>query len=259
MVMKDRVIVITGASSGIGAELARLVGARGAKPVLVARRQRELETVAAESGPHAMPIVADVTRRTDVERVVATALEKLGQIDVWVNNAGRAISRPVSELTDEDVDEMMLVNLKSALYGIQAVLPHFKQRGQGQIVNVSTMLSRVPFAPIRSAYSAAKAALNSLTSSLRMELGATHPGIVISTVLPGIVATDFGLNAKHGGPDNRQLPGAQRVSEVAEVIAQVIEEGRVDAYTRPGARELVAGYYAADDMGARERQPPFAR
>jgi len=88
------------------------------------------------------------------------ALAKFGHIDVWVNNAGRGISRLVSELTDEDIDEMMLVNVKSALYGMQAVLAHFGERGSGRIINVSSMLGRVPFAPIRSAYPASKHALN---------------------------------------------------------------------------------------------------
>src|SRR5438874_9908904 len=119
--MKDRVIVITGASAGIGAALARLVGRQGGAPVLLARRQRELEAVAAEAGPRALAIVTDVTRREEIQRAVETTLARLGGIDVWVNNAGRGITRMVSELTDEDIDEMMLVNVKSALYGMQAV------------------------------------------------------------------------------------------------------------------------------------------
>src|SRR5436190_1514709 len=177
--MEDRVIVITGASAGIGAALAKIVGSRGGIPVLVARREKELREVAGQAGERALVLVADVSRRPDVERVVETALARLGQIDVWVNNAGRGISRPVSELTDEDIDEMIQVNLKSALYGMQAVLPHFRQRGQGQIINVSSMLRRLPLATFRSAYSASKHALNALTANLRMELRAEHPGIMV--------------------------------------------------------------------------------
>ncbi len=250
--MRDKVIVITGASAGIGAALAQLVGSRGARPVLVARREPELEAVAARSGPGALVVVADVTRRADHERVLREAIAHAGHVDVWVNNAGRGISRTVSELTDEDLDEMMLVNVKSALYGMQAVLPHFLERGAGHIVNVSSMLGRVPFAPIRSAYSAAKHALNALTASLRMELRADHPGIHVTTVSPGVVATEFGKNAVHGGMDSRQLPNAQTAEQVAEVIAGVIEAPRADVYTRPGAREMVAGYFAAEDMAAAE-------
>src|SRR4051794_36914723 len=136
--MKDKVVVITGASAGIGAALAKLVGDKGGRPVLLARRQKELGEVAAACGPQALPLVTDVTRRQDVQRAVAEAVARLGQIDVWVNNAGRGITRVTSELTDADLDEMITVNLKSALYGMQEVLPHFRQRGRGQIINVSS-------------------------------------------------------------------------------------------------------------------------
>jgi NADP-dependent 3-hydroxy acid dehydrogenase YdfG len=257
--MKDQVVVVTGASAGIGAAVAREIARRGARPVLVARRERELSAVAAACGEGAFAIVADVTRRADMERVVATTIERAGRIDTWVNNAGRGISREPSRLTDEDIDAMLLVNFKAMLYGVQAVLPHFVARGRGHVVNVSTNLSRAPLAPMRSAYCAAKAAMDSLSATLRVELRGTHPGIAISVVHPGIVATDFGLNALHGGVDSRALPGAQDVAEVAAVIAGVIEEPRADTYTRAGAREMIAGYYAADDMGAAEARPPFVR
>jgi NADP-dependent 3-hydroxy acid dehydrogenase YdfG len=254
--MKDKVVVITGASAGIGAALAQIVGARGGRAVLVARREKELHEAAAQAGAQALPIVADVTRRADVERALATALAACGQVDVWVNNAGRGITRFVSELTDEDFDDMMLVNVKSALYGMQAVLPHFRERGRGQIINVSSMLGRVPLAPFRSAYSAAKHALNALSANLRMELSAQHPGIVVSVVHPGIVATEFGLRSLHGGPDSRALPNTQTAEEVAGVIADCIERPRADVYTRPGAQQMVVGYYAAEDMARAEQGPP---
>jgi short-subunit dehydrogenase len=247
-----RVIVITGASSGIGATLAEVVATRGDRPVLLARREKELIEVAKRCGPSALPIVTDVTKREDVVRARDAALERFGSIDGWVNNAGRGISRNVSELTDADIDEMILVNVKSALYGMQAILPHFKERKRGHIINVSSMLGRVPFAPIRSAYAASKHALNSLTANLRMELRAAFPEIHVSSVHPGVVATDFGNNALHGGPDNRKLPNAQSVDEVAKVIADLIENPRADAYTRPGAQQMIVAYYAAEDMGAAE-------
>jgi NADP-dependent 3-hydroxy acid dehydrogenase YdfG len=257
--MQERVVVITGGSAGIGAALSSIVAKKGACVVLVARREKELRDVAARSGSNVLPVVADVTRRDDVKRALTAALDRFGHIDVWVNNAGRGISRPVSSLTDEDLDDMILVNVKSALYGMQAVLPHFIERGRGHIINVSSMLGRVPFAPIRSAYSASKHALNSLTANLRMELRAQHPNIHVSAVHPGIVATEFGANALHGGIDSRQMPGAQSAEEVAQVIADVIEKPRADVYTRPGAQQLVVSYYAAEDMGRAEQEPPFAR
>jgi short-subunit dehydrogenase len=253
--MKDKVIVITGASAGIGAALAEVVARRGARPVLVARREKELREVAARC--NGLPVVADVTRRDEVVRACEQAIEACEGVDVWVNNAGRGMSRMASELTDDDVDAMMLVNLKSVLYGAQAVLPHFKARGRGQIVNVSSMLGRMTLAPFRAAYSASKAAMNSFSASLRMELRAQHPGIQVTLVSPGVVATDFGLNSVHGGFDSRALPGAQSAEDVATVIADAIETPRADVYTREGGRAMVASYYAAEDMGDAETKPPF--
>jgi NAD(P)-dependent dehydrogenase (short-subunit alcohol dehydrogenase family) len=257
--MKDRVVVITGASGGIGAALARLAGSRGARVALAARRAGELGAVAAQSGPEALAVVADVTRREQVERLLDSALVRFGHVDVWVNNAGRGITRPVSALTDAEFDEMMLVNVKSALYGMQAVLPHFQGRGRGHIINLSSMLGRVPLMPQRSAYTAAKHALNALTASLRMELRERWPDIHVSTVSPGVVATEFGVHALGGGFDSRQMPNAQPVDEVAQVIADLIDHPRADVYTRPGMREQVAAYFAAEDMGAAEARMPGAR
>lgn len=251
--MQNKVVVVTGASSGIGAVLAEQLGARGARVVLVARRERELREVAAKIGERATVCVADVTDRAAVEGVVKHTLAELGQLDVWVNNAGRGISRSVSELSDADFDEMMLVNVKSALYGMQAVLPHFRERRSGQIINVSSMLGRVPMAPVRSAYSAAKHALNALTANLRMELS-EFPEIHVTAVHPGVVATEFGLRALHGGFDSRSLPGAQTPEEVAAVIVETIERPRADVYTRPEARQLVLGYFGADDMSEVENK-----
>jgi NAD(P)-dependent dehydrogenase (short-subunit alcohol dehydrogenase family) len=255
--MDDKVIVITGASSGIGAATAQVTGRRGASPVLAARREAELRAVAAESGPRAFPVVADVTNRPEVEALAAAALRRFGRIDVWINNAGRGITRSVAELTDDDFDEMMRVNVKSALYGMQAVLPHFKERRRGHIINISSVLSRLPFASFRSAYSASKHAVMSLTANLRADLRAEFPDIHVSAVIPGLVATDFGLSAKHGGPDSRQLPNPQPVEEVAAVIADLIEHPRAEVYTRPIYKQQVAAYYAADDVAAIESQPPW--
>lgn len=256
--LEDKVIAITGASIGIGAELAREVTRRGAKGVvLAARNEAQLATLAKELGPNALVVPTDVTRRADLERLRDQTLARFGQLDVLVNNAGRGISRMVSELTDADVDDMITINLKSVLYGIQAVLPHMKERGRGQIITISSGLSRFPFAAQRSAYSAAKAAVNLLMGSLRMELRAAYPGIHCTTVLPGVVATEFGSNALHGGVDSRALPGAQPVEEVGVVIADAIAKPVAEVYTRPQMRELAARYFAAEDVGAIEGAPPF--
>jgi short-subunit dehydrogenase len=195
--MGERVIVVTGASSGIGAAVAQLVAERGHAVVLTARREAPLAAVAA-----------------------------------------------LCQLTDDDIDGIMRVNVKSALYGMQETLPYFKSRGDGHVINVSSMLGRIPNAMMRSAYCAAKHFLNAMTAMFREEVQQTHPSIQISLVSPGIVHTNFGLNALHGGPDSRQLPGAQSPEEVAQVIMGVIDSRAPDVYTRLGARERVAAYYS---------------
>jgi NADP-dependent 3-hydroxy acid dehydrogenase YdfG len=242
--LSEKVVVITGASTGIGAAAAKLLTSRGMSVVLVARTRETLEAVAAECGRNALAVVGDMSEREAVRGVVDKALARFGHIDVWINNVGRGISRPPSELTDEDIDEVMRTNVKSALYGVQEVLPHFKSRNSGQVINISSMLGRMPLAVIRSAYCGSKHFLNALTAVLRDEIRQTHPGIQISLVSPGVVRTEFGLRALHGGPDNRQMPYSQSAEEVAEVIAWAIETRPADAYTRPGARERVASYYA---------------
>jgi len=257
--LEGRVLVVTGASAGIGAALVPVLAARGARVVMVARTQSALEAVqsALPDPKQTLVVVADVTRREDHARIVESALAHFGHVDAWVNNAGRGISRLPSELTDADLDEMMLVNVKSALYGVQAILPHFRARKIGHVVNVSSLLGRVPIATIRSAYSASKHALNALSANLRMELAPEN--IVVSVVHPGVVATEFGLRALHGGMDSRRMPGAQSAEEVATVIADVLESRRADVYTRDGARAMIAAYYAAEDMGEAEKKPPFSR
>lgn len=243
--MPEQVVVITGASTGIGAVLAQHLALQGMSVVLVARRAAALRAVAEKCGPHALEVVADMTVRTDVQRTVAETLARFGHIDVWVNNVGQGITRMPSALTDDDLDDMMRVNVKSALYGMQEVLPHFKARGRGHVINVSSMLGRVPMAVFRSAYNGAKHFLNALTANFRDEVTATHPDIQFSLVSPGVVFTEFGLRARHGGVDSRTIPQGQTAEAVAAVIAGVIHSRRPDVYTRAGARQMVLDYLAA--------------
>jgi NADP-dependent 3-hydroxy acid dehydrogenase YdfG len=245
--MTSKVIVITGASAGIGAATARLLAGRGEKVVLAARREAELNQVAALCGSNALAVITDVTHRQDVEHLRDEALRVFGQVDVWINNAGRGINRGVLELSEADFDEMMAVNVKSALYGMQAILPYFKERGAGHLINVSSMLGRVPFASNRSVYSAAKAALNSLTANLRSDLRVAFPEIHVSLVMPPVVTTDFAANALHSTPlpagAFRAGAAAQTPEQVAEAIVSLIGHPRAELYTSPGQAEIPARYY----------------
>ena len=251
-----KTIVITGASSGIGAALARHLGQEGHNLVLASRRAASLNAVAHEVRSHVITIATDVTRRADVNRLCDEALRGFGSIDVWVNNAGRGITRPVLELTDGEFDEMMSVNVKSALYGMQAVVPHFMARGQGHLINISSFLGRVPIATHRSAYNAAKAALNALTANLRVDLAAKYPAIHVSLIMPGLVSTEFARNAIGSATATAPpwTPGTtmkpQSAEEVAAAIASVIEHPVAEMYTNPASAPIARRYF--EDVGAFE-------
>ncbi len=257
--MENKVIVITGASSGIGAALARELGRLGHRLVLVARREAELKAVAGTVETKTIVTVADVTRRDEVMAVRERALTEAGRIDVWVNNVGRGISRTVLQLSDDDIDQMISINVKSSLYGMQTIIPYFQQQGRGHLINVSSFLGRVPLVPFRSAYSAAKAALNVLTANLRMDLRDAYPDIHVSLVMPGVVATDFHQNAIGGTPGHRSGSpaggaAAQSAEEVAEAIAALIEHPKAEIYTNPASVEIARRY--REDIEAFERNLP---
>jgi len=252
------VVVITGASSGIGAALARRLGQSEFRLIIAARRADALRAVCEGSGPNCRPVVADVTRRRDVEHLRDEAVAIFGAVDVWVNNVGRGVNASVLDLTDEQFDSMMAVNVKSALYGMQAIVPHFKERGSGHLINVSTFLSRVPLAPYRSGYNAAKAALDSLTANLRMELRREYPQIHVSLLIPGMVETEFGRNAIGGSPAvtwaKRTGARVESADDVAVAIEALIAAPREELYTRPEQLDAVARY--VQDVAAFERALP---
>jgi len=251
----NKTIVITGASGGIGAALAAQLGGQGHRLALAARREPELNAVARQSGAETLVVPTDVTSRADVERLRDRALSVFGRIDVWVNNAGRGMTKPVLELTDAELDLMMAVNVKSALYGMQAIAPHFIARGGGHIVNVSSILSRVPFATYRSAYNAAKAALNALTANARVDLA--PKGIHVTLVMPGLVSSDFQKNAVGGSPPLPPGTPSQTPQEAAAAIVKVIEQPAAETYTNPALAAVALKYF--EDVGAFERDAAARR
>lgn len=160
----------------------------------------------------------------------------------------------MSELTDEDVRSTVDVVLMSVLYGMQAILPHFKERGRGHIINVSSFLGRVPITSYRSIYSAAKSAVNVLSANLRMELRPKYPQIFVSVVMPGVVDTPFHdiagppLSARAG-----ELLWGNRIAstdEVAAKIVSLIDNPVAELYMSPETIGMVEGYFR--DVGAFE-------
>jgi NAD(P)-dependent dehydrogenase (short-subunit alcohol dehydrogenase family) len=241
----NRVVVITGASDGIGAALARHLGSGGDRIVLAARRDALLRVVAGGIAAPTLVVPTDVTVRADVERLRDRAIAEFGGVDVWVNNAGRGLTRHVIDLTDDDIDTMIAINVKSAIYGMQAIIPHFIERGRGHLVNISSYLSRVPVVSSRSAYSAAKAMLNVLTANLRADLAAV-PGIDVTLVYPGQVATSFRANALGGSPPRSAVASAlappQSAEQVAAIIAGAIDGPAPEVYTDESLHELTVRY-----------------
>ena len=181
--------MITGASSGIGRDLATTFARMGAKVILVARRQAVLDELArdlAEAGGDVLVLAADVTRRADVRDAVDRALAHFGRIDVLVNSAGIAIPDRVETMPPEDLERMMSVNLMGTLHTMQAVLPSMRAAGAGSIVNIASLAGRRGMPPL-GAYCATKFAVVGLTEALRVELYGS--GIRLSLVMPGVIDT----------------------------------------------------------------------
>jgi NADP-dependent 3-hydroxy acid dehydrogenase YdfG len=252
--MDKKVIVVTGASSGIGAALCERMGSEGWCVVLAARRTSELEKTAAASGNCTLVVRTDVTKKAEMESLKEKTLSKFGRIDVWVNNAGRGIGKRVIDLTESDIDEIMNVNFKSVFFGIQAVVPYFMEKGSGHIINISSFLGRVPFATFRSVYNAAKSAVNSLTANLRVDLRRTHPDIKVSLVMPGVVSSEFQKNALYGTPQMPQFSGSgmkpQTSEEIADILFELIKNPRPEIYTNPSSPDMARRYF--EDVAAFE-------
>jgi NADP-dependent 3-hydroxy acid dehydrogenase YdfG len=188
----DKVVVITGASSGLGESTARLLAANGAKVVLGARRKDRIDGVVKEitaKGGSALGFNTDVTKRVEVEALVKGATEKHGRIEVIVNNSGIMPIAPMAALKVDEWDRMIDVNIKGLLYGVAAVLPVMQKQKQGHIINIASVAGFKVFAPGGVVYSATKSAVRALTEGLRMEVKADN--IRCTIISPGAVATEL--------------------------------------------------------------------
>lgn len=189
--IERKVVVITGASSGLGEAAARRLAADGARVVLGARRTDRIETLAAEitgKGGEALAVTTDVTDRAQVERLIDAAVETYGRIDVILNNAGVMPLAPLERLKFDEWDQMIDVNLKGVLYGIAAALPHMKRQEGGHVINVSSVYGH-KVAPAAAVYCATKFAVRALSEGLRQEV--TPYNIRTTVISPGAVATEL--------------------------------------------------------------------
>jgi NADP-dependent 3-hydroxy acid dehydrogenase YdfG len=189
--IKGKVVVITGASSGLGAATARLLSAEGANVALGARRVDRIQSLADElnaKGGKAIAIATDVTDHEQVKHLVDAAVQKFGRIDVMINNAGLMPHSPLERLKIDDWNRTIDVNIKGVLYGIAAALPHMKQQKAGHIINVSSVAGH-KVTPNGAVYCATKHAVRALSEGLRVEV---KPYNIRTTIIsPGAVATEL--------------------------------------------------------------------
>ncbi|WP_131767653.1 SDR family oxidoreductase [Candidatus Protofrankia californiensis] len=208
--IQDKVVAITGASSGIGEATALRLAASGAKVVLAARRRDRLETLSArisDAGGEAVHLPTDVRRRTDLQDLVALSCKRFGRLDVLVNNAGIGPISPLDDLRVEDWEDMIDINIRGTLYGIAAALPVFREQACGHFVNTLST-SGLRIVPDQAVYAGTKNAVRAISEGLRQEAGAN---LRVTTISPGFVWTDFAE-----GTDNPEVR-AQLIERRAEI------------------------------------------
>jgi NADP-dependent 3-hydroxy acid dehydrogenase YdfG len=225
--IQDKVVIITGASSGIGEATAKELASKGAKIVIAARREDRLIKLQEEiknNGGQAIYKVTDVTSSEQMEELAQYALNEFGKIDVMVNNAGLMPLSPVHEKKIKEWDTMIDVNIKGVLYGIAAVLPTMREKKEGHIINVSSVAGHL-IGPAGSVYSGTKFAVRAITEGLRKEEAVNN--IRTTIISPGAVATELpetisGAELKAGINDFYQV--AIPAESIARAIAYTIEE-----------------------------------
>jgi NAD(P)-dependent dehydrogenase (short-subunit alcohol dehydrogenase family) len=240
--LRDKVVVVTGASSGIGAATALELARVGAHVVLAARREGALETVADECralGGHALVVPTDVTDPVAVDRLAERATEHFGQIDAWVNNAAVATYGTLTEVPPAEFRRVIEVNLLGVAYGMRSALTHLRRTGGGVIVNNASVLAEVAM-PYLTSYNAAKHGVRGLSDTVRQELRlAGDAGISVCTVLPASIDTPFFAHAaNHTGRVPAPPPPIYPAQLVARTIVGVIRRPRREAYAGGAARLL---------------------
>ncbi|MET0494954.1 MAG: SDR family oxidoreductase [Actinoplanes sp.] len=215
--IQDKVVAITGASSGIGEATALLLAERGAKVVLAARRADRLEALAAKieaAGGQAAFAVTDVRRRADLAELVAVAQRRFGRLDVLVSNAGLGAVAPLDDRAVGDWDDMIDINIKGVLYGIAAALPGFRAQGSGHFVQTLST-SGLKIVPGQAVYAGTKNAVRAISEGLRQEAG---DKLRVTTISPGMVLTDFAT----GNADPAIVAMAEKIAIAPEAIARAI-------------------------------------
>jgi len=222
--LSGKVVVVTGASMGIGEAIARIFAGHGASVVLLSRDAGRAETARSRIGhaEHTLALACDVRHREELDRVLGLAMQHFGRVDVWVNNAGHGLFDSVAQMDMALCRDTFDTNFFGAVAAMQAVVPVMRQQGSGAIINISSVAGHIPL-PFHAVYSATKFAMNAIGKAARIELHGT--GIDVITVCPGYVRTEFGANALRG----------REVKQVRPTSVRGISAERV-------ARAVLAGY-----------------
>ncbi|QJD91148.1 SDR family oxidoreductase [Duganella dendranthematis] len=225
--IENKVVVITGASSGLGEATARHLAARGASVVLGARRADQLEKIAADiraAGGKAEVLATDVTKKEQVQALIDTAVRVFGRVDVLINNAGLMSIAPLDEVKVDEWDRMIDINVKGVLYGIAAALPQFRKQNSGHFINIASVAGVKVFSPGGTVYSGTKFAVRAISEGLRHEVGGS---IRTTTIEPGAVDSEL----KHGSSHEQSSQFVKEfyklaipADSVARAIAYAIEQ-----------------------------------
>ena len=223
MDLAGKVVVVTGASMGIGEAIAKVFADRGASLIMLSRDAGRVEAARARVGhsERTLAIACDVRHREEIDRAIGLTLHHFQRIDVWVNNAGHGLLDSVAEMSMAACHEMFETNLFGTVAAMQAVIPVMRQQGGGTIINISSVAGHIPL-PGSAAYSATKFAMNAIGKAAGVEL--KKEGIRVLTVCPGFVRTAFGENAVRGSEMKRVRPASVR-GITAERVARATLQG----------------------------------
>lgn len=233
MNLKDKSVLITGASEGIGAALAVALAAKGARLVLAARSEDKLKSLAAQL-PGAVYARIDLRAPGDARRMVEAAIGAFGRVDLLVNNAGQGMYGSVESIDIDQYMSMMELNVYAPLRAMQLVIPRMREAGGGMILNISSMVSKNAY-PSLGAYASSKYALNALSLTARAELA--KDGIVVSVFHPRMTATRFGENAigarpayaRGSGSTGTAAPAVDSAEAVAARVLELIDSEAAEA------------------------------
>ena len=240
MEVQGKVVIITGASMGIGEATARVFAEAGAQLVLAARSVDKLEAVAQRLPTQATPLVVptDMTDQAQVKALIETAYAHFGRVDILINNAGQAAAGPIATVSPEHYRQIIELNLFGPLHAMQAVVPKMKAQGGGVIINISSRVSKMAIPGI-GAYASTKYALNGLSLTAHNELAADNIRVVLFH--PGLTSTDFGKNALRtdDGSAGRPQPGNGPMPkpDSAEDVARKILEAAITEPTEMGMED----------------------